>query len=112
MERIMHAQNILRHKIISSVLLLNCVTIGLFQGVFYGAPVSAKDLLWLINRILRWAVPGNPFFVGSSTVISRALILVSLALPTEISFFSFKFSSQFLFGELLLCFLFVCFGGF
>ena len=40
----MHAQNILRHQIISSVLLLNCVTIGLFQGVFYGAPVSAKDL--------------------------------------------------------------------
>ena len=41
----MHAQNILRHQIISSVLLLNCVTIGLFQGVSYGAPVSAKDLL-------------------------------------------------------------------
>ena len=26
---------------------VNCVTIGLFQGAFYGAPVSAKDFLWL-----------------------------------------------------------------
>ena len=41
----MHAQNISRHQIISSVILFNCVIIGLFQGVFYGAPVSAKDLL-------------------------------------------------------------------
>ena len=41
----MQAQNILRHQIISSVHLLNCVTIGLFQGIFYGAPVPVKDLL-------------------------------------------------------------------
>ena len=63
-------------------------------------------------RLSRSTVPGKTFSVLSSTVISRALILVSFALPAEISFFSFKFFSHFLFGELLLCFLFVCFDGF